>query len=193
MTTSTDPQRASERAGGPPLLEMRGITKRYPGVVANDGISLDVRAGEIHALLGENGAGKSTLMNILYGMAVPDEGEILLDGKPVEIDGPNDAIRRGISMVHQHFMLVPVLTVAENILLGDEPMANPILLDRRAAHTRIRELGQTIRLRHRSRRQGRVAVGRLAAARRDPQGALPQRQHPGARRADGRADAAGDP
>ena len=112
-------------------------------MVANDGISLDVRAGEIHALLGENGAGKSTLMNILYGMAVPDEGEILLDGKPVEIDGPNDAIRRGISMVHQHFMLVPVLTVAENILLGDEPMANPILLDRRTAHTRIRELGQT--------------------------------------------------
>ena len=142
MTTSTDPQRASERAGGPPLLEMRGITKRYPGVVANDGISLDVRAGEIHALLGENGAGKSTLMNILYGMAVPDDGEILLDGTAIEIDGPNDAIRRGISMVHQHFMLVPVLTVAENILLGDEPMANPILLDRRAAHTRIRELGQ---------------------------------------------------
>ena len=86
---------------------MRGITKRYPGVVANDRIDLDVRPGEIHALLGENGAGKSTLMNILYGLAAPDEGEILLDGTPVQITGPSDAIARGISMVHQHFMLVP--------------------------------------------------------------------------------------
>ncbi len=124
-----------------PLLSMRNITKRYPGVVANDDVSIDVAAGEIHALLGENGAGKSTLMNVLYGLAVPDAGEVLLDGRPVEIDGPTDAIRRGISMVHQHFMLVPVLSVAENILLGDEPMANPILLDRRAASQRIRELG----------------------------------------------------
>ena len=121
---------------------MRGITKRYPGVVANDDITLDVRPGEIHALLGENGAGKSTLMKILYGMAVPDEGEILLNGQPVEIDGPNDAISRGISMVHQHFMLVPTLSVAENILLGAEPMKNPILLDQSAAHARIRELGR---------------------------------------------------
>ena len=121
---------------------MRGITKRYPGVLANDGISLDVRRGEIHGLLGENGAGKSTLMNILYGLAQPDEGEILLNGQPVTIDGPADAIDRGISMVHQHFMLVPVLSVAENILLGDEPMANPVFLDRGAAHRRIRELGK---------------------------------------------------
>jgi general nucleoside transport system ATP-binding protein len=125
----------------PPTLEMRGITKRYPGVVANDHIDLDIRPGEIHALLGENGAGKSTLMNILYGLATPDEGEILMDGQPVTIRDPNDAIDRGISMVHQHFMLVPVLSVAENILLGDEPMANPVFLDRRAAHDRIRELG----------------------------------------------------
>jgi ABC-type uncharacterized transport system ATPase subunit len=125
----------------PPTIEMRGITKRYPGVVANDHIDLDVRPGEIHALLGENGAGKSTLMNILYGLAVPDEGEILMNGERVTIHDPNDAIDRGISMVHQHFMLVPVLTVAENILLGDEPMANPVFLDRRAAHARIRELG----------------------------------------------------
>jgi simple sugar transport system ATP-binding protein len=139
--STPSPSRATEPASGPPLLEMRGITKRYPGVVANSDINLDVRTGEIHALLGENGAGKSTLMNILYGLAVPDEGEVLLDGKPVEIDGPNDAIRRGISMVHQHFMLVPVLSVAENILLGDEPMANAVLLDRAAAHRRIRELG----------------------------------------------------
>ena len=113
-----------------PALEMRGITKRYPGVVANDDIDLDVRPGEIHALLGENGAGKTTLMNILYGLARPDEGEILLDGQPVRITGPSDAIARGISMVHQHFMLVPVFTVAENIVLGEETMANPIFLDR---------------------------------------------------------------
>jgi len=125
-----------------PALEMRGITKRYPGVLANDNISLDLRPGEIHALLGENGAGKSTLMNILYGLAVPDQGEILLDGTPVTINGPSDAIARGISMVHQHFMLVPVLTVAENILLGEETMANPIFLDRKEAHQRIVELGK---------------------------------------------------
>jgi general nucleoside transport system ATP-binding protein len=125
-----------------PALEMRGITKRYPGVVANDGISLEIRPGEIHALLGENGAGKTTLMNILYGLARPNEGEILLDGKPVTIAGPSDAIARGISMVHQHFMLVPVLSVADNILLGEETMANRFFLDRREAHRRIVELGR---------------------------------------------------
>src|SRR6187455_202564 len=91
-----------------PAIEMRGITKRYPGVVANDSINLLVRPGEIHALLGENGAGKTTLMNILYGLSVPNEGQILLDGEEVKILGPSDAIDRGISMVHQHFMLVPV-------------------------------------------------------------------------------------
>jgi general nucleoside transport system ATP-binding protein len=124
-----------------PALEMRGITKRYPGVVANDAIDLVVRPGEIHALLGENGAGKSTLMNVLYGLATPDEGEILLDGTAVRIAGPSDAISRGISMVHQHFMLIPVLTVAENILLGEETMANAVFLDRKEAHRRIVELG----------------------------------------------------
>ncbi|HET7031305.1 MAG TPA: ABC transporter ATP-binding protein [Candidatus Limnocylindrales bacterium] len=125
-----------------PALEMRGITKRYPGVVANDHIDLDVRPGEIHALLGENGAGKTTLMNILYGLARPDEGEILIDGSPVRIADPTDAIARGINMVHQHFMLVPVMTVAENILLGEETMANPIFLDQRESKRRIVELGQ---------------------------------------------------
>jgi simple sugar transport system ATP-binding protein len=125
-----------------PALEMRGITKRYPGVVANDAISLEVRPGEIHALLGENGAGKTTLMNVLYGLATPDEGEVLLNGTPVKIAGPADAIARGISMVHQHFMLVPVLTVAENILLGEETMANRFFLDRNEAHRRIIELGR---------------------------------------------------
>jgi len=126
----------------PPRLQMRGITKRFPGVVANDRIDLDVKAGEIHALLGENGAGKTTLMNVLFGLTRPDEGEILIDGQSVQIADPADAISRGIGMVHQHFMLVPVLTVAENILLGAETMANPIFLDRREARRRIVELGQ---------------------------------------------------
>src|SRR5438094_9330892 len=127
----------------PHVLEMRGVTKRFPtGTLANDAIDLDLRRGEMHALLGENGAGKTTLMNILYGLVTPDEGEILLGGKTVTIASPADAISQGISMVHQHFMLVPVLTVAENILLGEEPMANAVIMDRRAAHTRIRELGR---------------------------------------------------
>jgi len=110
-----------------PALEMRGITKRFPGTVANDGIDLDVRPGEIHALLGENGAGKTTLMNILYGLVTPDEGVILIDGAPAAIRDPADAIARGIGMVHQHFMLVPVLTVAENIMLGQEIARGPFL------------------------------------------------------------------
>ena len=122
---------------------MRGITKRYPGVVANDAIDLEVLPGEIHGLLGENGAGKTTLMNVLYGLAVPDEGEIEVNGRKVDIKGPADAISLGISMVHQHFMLVPVLSVAENILLGEEPMSGPVFVDRRGGHDRIRALGKT--------------------------------------------------
>ena len=140
MTTARPEQRDKKVAA--PALEMRGITKRYPGVVANDGIDLEVRPGEIHALLGENGAGKSTLMNVLYGLAVPDEGEILLDGEVVHITDPTDAIDRGISMVHQHFMLVPVLTVADNVLLGKEVMRGPVFLDKAEASRRIRELGE---------------------------------------------------
>src|SRR5258707_12815120 len=101
-----------------PLLELRGITKRFPGVVANDHVDFDLRKGEVHALLGENGAGKSTLMNILYGLYTPDEGEILLNGKPISINSPHEAIAAGIGMVHQHFMLIPVMTVAENIGLA---------------------------------------------------------------------------
>ncbi|WP_342768737.1 ABC transporter ATP-binding protein [Allorhizocola rhizosphaerae] len=100
---------------------MRGITKRFGDLVANDHIDLIVEPGEIHALLGENGAGKSTLMNVLYGLLQPDEGEILVDGSPLKLKGPADAIRAGIGMVHQHFMLVPVFTVAENVILGAEP------------------------------------------------------------------------
>ncbi len=101
-----------------PMLEMRGVTKRFPGVLANDRVDFSVSPGRVHTLLGENGAGKSTLMKILYGLYEPDEGTIHLDGERVEIASPNDAIRRGIGMIHQHFMLVPTLTVAENVALG---------------------------------------------------------------------------
>jgi len=126
----------------PPVLELRGITKRFPGVLANDAVGFDLRRGEVHALLGENGAGKSTLMNILYGLYHPDEGEILLNGKPVQIDSPHAAIDAGIGMVHQHFMLIPVMTVAENIVLASEPTKNGVILDTAAAERRVRELAE---------------------------------------------------
>jgi general nucleoside transport system ATP-binding protein len=121
-------------------LELRGITKRFGSVVANDGVDFDLRPGEIHALLGENGAGKSTLMSILYGLLRPDEGELRVGGRPVQIDSPSRAIELGIGMVHQHFMLVPVMTVAENIVLAGEPRTPAGLLDLRAASERVREL-----------------------------------------------------
>jgi simple sugar transport system ATP-binding protein len=140
--TTVDP--AVVAAPRAPALEMRGITKRFPGVVANDGIDLTIEPGQIHALLGENGAGKSTLMNILYGLLTPDEGEILLDGQPVTITGPSDAIARGIGMVHQHFMLVPVFSVAENIVLGNETMANPLFLDTHKSEGRIKDLARQL-------------------------------------------------
>ena len=107
-------------------LEMKGITKRFPGVLANDRIDFDLHAGEVHALLGENGAGKSTLMKVLYGMYHPDEGQILLNGKPVSIASPTDSIDLGIGMIHQHFMLVPTLTVAENVALGVPSKRGPL-------------------------------------------------------------------
>jgi len=124
------------------VLEMHGITKRFPGIVANDHVDLDVRKAEVHALLGENGAGKSTLMNILYGLYKPDEGEIRLGGKPVVFGSAKDAIRAGIGMVHQHFMLIPVMTVAENIVLGNEPTREGIVLDERGAEERVREISK---------------------------------------------------
>ena len=128
-----------------PVLEMRDITKRFPtGTVANDAIDLDLQAREIHALLGENGAGKSTLMNILYGLVTPDVGEIRIDGEPVVIRDPADAIARGIGMVHQHFMLVPVLTVAENVVLGQEITRGGQILDMGAAEHRIRALADRL-------------------------------------------------
>jgi ABC-type uncharacterized transport system ATPase subunit len=121
-------------------LELRGITKRFGPLVANDGISLSVAPGQVHALLGENGAGKSTLMNVLYGLMQPDEGEIVVDGKPVSFHSPKDAIAAGIGMVHQHFMLVPVFTVAENVTLGIEQAGRAGLLDRRRARREVAEL-----------------------------------------------------
>src|SRR3982750_2281468 len=123
-----------------PLLERRHITKRFPGVLANDNVDFDLRKGEVHALLGENGAGKSTLMNILYGLYTPDEGQILLHGKAIDLGSTKAAIEHGIGMVHQHFMLIPVMTVAENIVLATEPRHAAVLLDYDAARKRVREL-----------------------------------------------------
>lgn len=126
----------------PLVLEMEGITKRFPGIVANDHVSFDLREGEVHALLGENGAGKSTLMNILYGLYHPDEGEIRIKGKPVQLGSPRAAIDAGVGMVHQHFMLIPVMTVAENIVLASEPVRDGVLLDMRVAEQRVTELSE---------------------------------------------------
>ncbi|MGA7193951.1 MAG: ABC transporter ATP-binding protein, partial [Anaerolineales bacterium] len=128
------------------ILELRGITKAFPGVLANDHIDLQLEQGKILALLGENGAGKTTLMNILYGLYKPDEGEILIRGEKVEIHGPNDAIARGIGMVHQHFMLIPVMTVTENVMLGVEPTRNGIILDKSKVAARIREISEQYNL-----------------------------------------------
>jgi len=121
-------------------LEVQNITKQFPGTLANDRVSLTLEKGEVHALLGENGAGKTTLMNIVYGLYHQDEGKVLVDDKEETIHNPQDAIKLGIGMVHQHFMLVPVFTVAENIILGHENTRGGVMLDRRTASQRIREV-----------------------------------------------------
>jgi len=133
---------AGPAKGGVPLLQMTGITKRFPGVVANDHVDFEVRSGEIHTLFGENGAGKSTLMRVLYGLYRPDEGEISIKGAKVTVTSPADAIKHGIGMIHQHFMLVDTLTVAENVALGEKSQRGP-LTDLGRVSARIRELADT--------------------------------------------------
>jgi nucleoside ABC transporter ATP-binding protein len=126
------------------LLEVNNITKIFPKVRANDGVNLVVEEGEIHAILGENGAGKSTLMNIIYGLYRPDSGELKFNGEVLNLSGPHEAIEKGIGMVHQHFMLIPVLTVAENIVLGAEP--GGISYNRKKANELIREISRNYHL-----------------------------------------------
>ena len=128
-------------------VELRGITKRFGPVVANNNVNLTIRGGEVLGLLGENGAGKSTMMNILSGLYSPDEGEILIDGKPVVFEGPGDGIEAGIGMVHQHFMLVPVFTVAENVVLGVEPTGKLGYLDLKKARAQVNEINEKYGLR----------------------------------------------
>lgn len=128
-----------------PILVLKDIVKRFPGVLANDRVHLEVQRGEIHGLLGENGAGKTTLMNILSGLSSPDEGEIWLENQPVRFDNCEEAIRHGIGMVHQHFMLVPVFTVAENIVLGDEPVKG-LTLDLQEAERLVSDLSERYKL-----------------------------------------------
>jgi simple sugar transport system ATP-binding protein len=122
-------------------ISLSGITKRFPGVVANDDVTLDVEQGTVHALLGENGAGKTTLMNVLYGLYEPDEGDVVVDGEPHEFDSPRDAIDVGIGMIHQHFMLVDTMTIAENVVLGNEPRKwGGLRVDHDAAREAVQEL-----------------------------------------------------
>src|SRR5918992_2166564 len=132
--------REAGRASAPPFVVMEHITKRFPGVVANDDVSLEVRAGEVHALIGENGAGKSTLMRVLYGMYPADEGRIVVNGEAVKIASPRVAIQHGIGMVHQHFVLVDPFTVTENVILGEE---GGFVLDIERARERVAELAET--------------------------------------------------
>ena len=125
------------------VLELKGITKRFPGVLANDHIDLTLKQGEIHALLGENGAGKSTLMNILYGLYQPTAGGIFVNGRQAQFHSPSDAIEAGIGMVHQHFMLIPVFSVTENVMLGEESTyGGGLILNRKEAADKIQQLSQ---------------------------------------------------
>ena len=177
----------SGESGGEYAVELVGITKRFPGVVANDDINLRVRRGEVHALCGENGAGKSTLMKILYGMQHPDEGAIRVNGAEVHFRSPADAIKAGIGMVHQHFMLADNFTVAENVLLGAEAEHGIGA----AARARIAELAGVVGLKA----EPGLLVEQLGvggpAARRDRQGALPRCAHGDPGRAHRRACTAG--
>ena len=123
------------------ILDMQNITKIFPGVKANDNVNLSIKKGEIHALVGENGAGKTTLMNVLYGLYDPDGGQVFYEGNKINLDGPQDAIKLGIGMVHQHFMLVDPLTVTENIVLGNEPRSG-LMLDQKTAKREVKEISE---------------------------------------------------
>jgi ABC-type uncharacterized transport system ATPase subunit len=143
VTTTAEERRGAEGAPPPPAVAMRGITKRFPGVVANERVDFEAAAGEVHALLGENGAGKSTLSNILTGLYRPDDGEIFVDGRQVHFHAPRDALEAGISMVHQHFRLVEPFTVAENVVLGDHRgEGRTFFLRHRAIEQRVAELSE---------------------------------------------------
>src|ERR671922_315039 len=136
-------RRGADGAPPPPAVQMRGISKRFPGVVANDGVSFEAAAGEVHALLGENGAGKTTLSNILTGLYRPDEGEISIYGELVHFHSPRDALDARIAMVHQHFRLVAPFTVAENVVLGDQrDVGRSFVLKPRAIERRVAELSK---------------------------------------------------
>ena len=175
----------------PLAVELTGIEKRFPGVMANKDVSLKVRTGTIHAIVGENGAGKSTLMKTLYGMHQPDEGTIAVIGTEVTFKSPTEAIEAGIGMVHQHFMLADNLTVLENVILGVGADAAAAGSTAATAAQRFAELAKLLGAARRPRRAGRRARRRRAAAGRDHQGALPRRPDPDPRRADRRAGAAG--
>src|SRR3989442_1347131 len=156
-----------------PVLELRGITKRFPGIVANDHVDFDLLPREVHALLGENGAGKTTLMNVLYGLYKPDEGELLVNGKHVSFGSAKDAIRAGIGMVHQHFMLIPVMTVAENIVLGDELNEVLQVADRITVLRRGKKVGTVPREGATEAELARMMVGRDVVLRVDKEPASP--------------------
>lgn len=165
-----------ESSGGPRIkqVRMQRITKTFPGVLANDRVDIEINSGEVLALLGENGAGKTTLMKVLYGLYRPDSGQILVNGEAVTISSPRDAIALGIGMVHQHFMLVPSLTVAENVVLGlrSDRGPPPRSRHRLAAH---RGAGRGIRFQSQSRSARVATIGRRATAGGDHQGAVSRR------------------
>ncbi len=172
-----------------PLLELQELTKSFGPVLANDRISLKVHAGRIHALVGENGAGKTTLMTMIAGTARPDSGVIKVDGRPTRITSPLKASGLGFGMVHQHFKLVPSLTVAANVFLGRELRTRPGQLDTAAMEQQVAELSQPVRARHRPASQGRRPLRRPAPAGRGAEGAQPRHAPAHPRRADRRADA----
>ena len=175
----------------PMALEARHITKRFPSVVANDDVSIQLREGEILGLLGENGAGKSTLVKMLFGLYRPDEGEILIKGEQVNLRNPGDAIARGVGMVHQHFQLVPVFTVAENIMLGAETRTGSVPRHGHGVPAHPRAV-QPVRADGRSDGARPGPPRRHAAAGGDRQGAVPRGRHPHPRRADRGAHPGGD-